>query len=193
MQPISRRYDDIGSIVDDVHALFATFEESSEEHLPLDYFTTQVLKLAVHEWIANLVQHADFGGVKPRVRLSLIPENGRVRCVIEDNSRGFDFVTQSVHQRHQLDKAPHPPDRGRGLLMMIACTENISYGTTSSTSAGGDGFSDPGWFKLEFWISPYRRHTTADDAVVDDLSYGNTGWNDGAFDSPAPHLQRDND
>jgi serine/threonine-protein kinase RsbW len=155
MQQLHRRFDDLDLIIDDVHALFDMLEEEGGEHIPLDYFALQVLKLAVHEWVANLVQHANFDGVEPSVRLLLVPDGARVRCVIEDNSGGFDFASQSEHQRSHLESAPHPPDRGRGLLMMIACTENLSYGMSPSGSAGGDGFSCDGWYRLEFWISPH--------------------------------------
>lgn len=150
--PLVRRfYDDLDTVVDEVHALFSHWEE--DPRAPLDPWGREVLKLAIHEWIANLIQHADFAGRPPQIRLTVLDEEApRLRCVIEDNSRGFDFQHQLVVQEFTLDVAPEPPERGRGLLMMIACTENISYRPV--IDPGGDGIGPPAWQRLEFWISP---------------------------------------
>lgn len=155
MVSVHRSYDDIETAVDEVHALFEEWEDGRSAEAPsppLDPFGLQVMKLAVHEWIANLIQHADFGARKPRLRLAVAPDGSRVRCVIEDNSRGFEFARQIAHQQFALDTAPQPPDRGRGLLLMIACTQNISYQPVPSP--GGDGQSEPPWQRLEFWVAP---------------------------------------
>jgi anti-sigma regulatory factor (Ser/Thr protein kinase) len=167
MSPTHRQYDDLHAVVDDVHALFDRLE-SDEGALPLDAFSLQVMKLAVHEWIANLVQHADFGHITPNIRLAIIPEGGRVRCLIEDNSRGFDFARQVVHQQHHLDVAPAPPDRGRGLLMLIACTENVSYQPILTGGFNGDGLPSARWHRLEFWVSPNTIDSETPDPAFDE-------------------------
>lgn len=148
-QPIQFR--DLGTVVDDLHGLFERWEHSETSALPLDDFSLQVMKLAVHEWVANLVQHADFGVQQPLIQVAIRPNGQRVHCVIEDNSQGFDFDLQLVEQRQVVDTAV-PPDRGRGLLMMIACTEDLRYHQpVASTQAGGQRH------RLEFSISAYRK------------------------------------
>lgn len=173
MSPVHRQYDALEHIVDEVHSLFDWFE-AEESALPLDAFSLHVMKVAVHEWIANLVQHALFGRVPPVIRLAIIPEGRRVRCVIEDNSNGFDFARQVVCQQHQLDVATAPPERGRGLLMLLACTENVSYQPVLIGGSTGDGLPSASWHRLEFWVSP----NTIETAIPDP-----------AFDKPYPNLQ----
>ncbi len=84
-----------------------------------------VLRLTLHEWIANLVQHAAFTGERA-ITLSIDVDGDAVRCAIEDTSAGFDFAGQVEHQRGLLD-APSPSERGRGLLMLVTCAEELEY------------------------------------------------------------------
>ncbi|HYE94575.1 MAG TPA: ATP-binding protein [Rubricoccaceae bacterium] len=125
----AHRFRDLGCVVDDVHALFDRWVEEGTFADALDAVGVEVLKLAVHEWVANLVQHAAFGRRRPEIRLR-VERAGRgvpgLRCVIEDNSNGFDFERQIVRQRGVLG-ADQPSDRGRGLLMLLACTEDLTY------------------------------------------------------------------
>jgi len=177
MTPVHRHFDDLSTVVDDVHGLFVRLENGDGKVLPLESFSLQVMKLAVHEWIANLVQHADFGRQRPGIHLSLLPEGQRVRCVIEDNSDGFDFARQIVHQQHHLDLASEPPDRGRGLLMLIACTENLSYQPLGAASPHRDGLPAAPRHRLEFWISP---HTASEPITLDpsfDAAFGGSRRN----------------
>lgn len=146
MQPEPYRFSDLDTVVDEVHALFEAWDRESALVPPLDPFSVQVMKLAVHEWIANLVQHADFEARPPRIEFAVIPNGRRVRCVIEDNSRGFDFEQQLTCQEAQV-AAEVPPDRGRGLLMMIACTEDLHYEAPPAQRGAGQRQ------RLEFWIS----------------------------------------
>lgn len=155
MSQLHHRFDDLTTVVDEVHALFARLASADAHALDMDPFGLQVLKLAVHEWIANLVQHADFRNCTPEIMLSLLPEGRRVRCIIEDNSSGFDFGAQIEKQRTALATTTVPPERGRGLLIMIACTENLSYRRHASANVGGDG--QPHFMhRLEFWVAPYE-------------------------------------
>ena len=126
--PFVRRFHDLDRIVDEVHALFDLWIEEDAFGDVLDAFGMYVMKLAVHEWIANLVQHAAFPGRTPEIVVTVCTETDALRCIIEDNSDGFDFHNQLDRQTRQVQGA-EPSDRGRGLLMMIACTEDLAYET----------------------------------------------------------------
>lgn len=123
------RFRDLGRVVDDVHALFDQWGKEGRFADTLDPSAVEVLRLAVHEWVANLVQHAAFGRRRPEIRLR-VERAGRaapgLRCVIEDNSDGFDFASQ-VSRQERLVGAPEPSERGRGLLMLLACAEDLTY------------------------------------------------------------------
>ncbi|NNF57468.1 MAG: ATP-binding protein [Rhodothermaceae bacterium] len=127
---IERCYRDLTLVIDEVHALFDEWVEQEQFSAVVDEFGLLVMKLAVHEWIANLVQHADFRGTPPMIRLCIEPEGHGLHCEIEDNSAGFDFREHLTQQRAAVHN-PEPSERGRGLLMLIACTENLSYETAS--------------------------------------------------------------
>ena len=148
-KPIQFR--DLGTAVDELHGLFEEWEHSDSSLLPLDDFGLQVMKLAVHEWVANLVQHADFGDQMPLIQFAIQPDDQRVHCVIEDNSQGFDFNHQLAEQRESVE-ATVPPERGRGLLMMIACTEDLRYHQPRA-----DAPVDRTRSRLEFSISALRQ------------------------------------
>jgi serine/threonine-protein kinase RsbW len=83
-----------------------------------------VSKLLVHEWVANLMQHADFSDDEPEIAIRFEKINGSVRYVIEDNSRGFDLE----RYLNNNDRVNEPmPCRGMGLLMLSACSEELAY------------------------------------------------------------------
>src|SRR5690606_37107327 len=117
--------------IDEVHALFDAWVEDDVFAGVIDEAGLLVMKLAVHEWIANLVQHAVFRHGAPVVLVTVATEDAGVRCRIEDNSDGFDFRSQ-VAQQEGAVFGPEPTERGRGLLMMIACTEDLAYTTTEA-------------------------------------------------------------
>lgn len=149
--PQQIQFKDLGTVVEDLHGVFERWENSEAFLPPLDIFTREVMKLAIHEWVANLVQHADFSDRAPLIQLQIQANGKSVRCEIEDNSRGFDFDLQIAHQRDKVIETTVPPDRGRGLLMMIACTENLRYHQPSlPTSADGH-------HRLEFSISASKK------------------------------------
>ena len=151
LMPKSIQFRDLGTVVDEIHGLFEEWEHSEASLLPIDEFSLQVMKLAVHEWVANLVQHADFGDRAPLIQVGIQPGEERVHCMIEDNSQGFDFDLQLVEQRESMETVV-PPDRGRGLLMMIACTENLRYHQPSVDAQTGRPCH-----RLEFSISAFRK------------------------------------
>ncbi len=145
MPPEPYQFCDLDTVVDEVHTLFEVWEGDHTLAPPLDDFSLQVMKLAVHEWIANLVQHADFEARAPQIAFAVIPNGRRVRCVIEDNSAGFDFERQLGDQEVAVRSTTR--ERGRGLLMMIACTEDMRYEAPPATRDADRRQ------RLEFWIS----------------------------------------
>jgi serine/threonine-protein kinase RsbW len=122
-----------------VHALFDHWENSGIFSPAFDADKVQLMKLAVHEWLANLVQHADFKDRTPDIRLDIMPNGKRVRCVIEDNSEGFDISNRMDERREALSGGP---ERGMGLLILDAATEYMHYNR-----------DDSGRCRLEFSVS----------------------------------------
>lgn len=124
-------FSDLDTVTDEVHALFDVWTEEGRFQNALQEESVDVLRLAVHEWIANLVQHASFSdGVG--ITLDIEPGGDGVRCSIEDTSAGFDFARQVEEQQAILD-APAPSERGRGLLMLMMCTQDLAF----TEAAGG--------------------------------------------------------
>ena len=115
-----QRFSNLGSMIDEIHALFEYWENAGIFSPAFDADKVQLMKLAVHEWVANLIQHADFAGRIPDVKLDVYPNGSRVRCVIVDNSDGFDLGVHLDERRRQLSSLP---ERGMGLLMLNAATE----------------------------------------------------------------------
>jgi len=126
-------------VIDELHGMFEEWEREGALLSHLDPDTIQLFRLAVHEWVANLVQHADFAERNPIVVVDVIPNGRRVRCVIEDNSDGFAFPEQIDVQRNALTPFP---ERGMGLLMLNAATEYFEYSQT-----------EEGHRRLEFTVS----------------------------------------
>jgi len=118
-------FTDLDCVIDDVHALFDAWADDGTFRAVLGEDGLEVLRLAVHEWIANLVQHASFP-CGTRIEVALGVEGNAIRCAIADSSAGFDMATQIERQRAVLD-APAPSERGRGLLMMIQSTDGLTF------------------------------------------------------------------
>lgn len=139
MEVTRQHFMSLHRVIDELHGLFEEWERADALLSHLDPDTIQLFRLAVHEWVANLVQHADFSNREPKITLDVIPNGRRVRCVIEDNSEGFSFSEQIDVQRNALTPFP---ERGMGLLMLNAATEYFEYSQTE------DGSS-----RLEFTVS----------------------------------------
>jgi serine/threonine-protein kinase RsbW len=123
---LTLRFRGLAGAVDELHASFDAWEQDGSLAGSLDHFGRQVLRLAAHEWLANLVQHAAFGRRRPDISLGLTLREDGVHCAIEDNSTGFDFHRQLATQE-QIVGGAQPSERGRGLLMLIACTDDLAY------------------------------------------------------------------
>lgn len=139
MEVTRQHFMELHRVIDELHGLFEEWERADALLSHLDPDTIQLFRLAVHEWVANLVQHADFSNREPNITLNVIPNGRRVRCVIEDNSEGFPFPEQIDVQRNALTPFP---ERGMGLLMLNAATEYFEYSET-----------EDGCRRLEFTVS----------------------------------------
>jgi serine/threonine-protein kinase RsbW len=139
MEVTRQSFKQLDAVIDELHGLFDGWEREGALLSHLDPDTIQLFRLAVHEWVANLVQHADFGSRSPVVVLDVIPNGRRVRCIIEDNSEGFPLDEKLVTQRLALKPFP---ERGMGLLMLNAATEYFEY-----------SLADNGHQRLEFTVS----------------------------------------
>lgn len=130
MTALQYRFTDLQKLTDDTHAIFDAWIDDASEGDPVsdEALTLLRLKLAVHEWMANLVQHARFAGT-PVVSLQVSPlPSGEIECVIEDNSEGFNLESTLEMRQHALHALP---ERGMGLLMLQACSKSLSYAKAS--------------------------------------------------------------
>lgn len=114
----------LDTIIDELHGLFDGWETQLETYNSCSIEALHMAKLAVHEWLANILQHADFGGRRPEVGICVSPHADRIQCVIEDNSEGFDLEGYLLENPKITVVLP---DRGMGLLMLKSCTEELKY------------------------------------------------------------------
>ena len=125
--------------VDALHAQFDAWEDDGGLIQAIGADGLSVLRLAAHEWVANLVQHAAFPD-PAELWLELAVVADGVRCEISDTSRGFDFMEQVDEQQVLLDE-PAPSERGRGLLMLVSCAEDLAFRQASDEAAQQIGFT----------------------------------------------------
>ena len=153
-------FTDLDAVTDQVHDLFDGWSRDAAFAPALGPDGVEVLRLAVHEWVANLVQHATFPS-GARIEMTVEPEGDAVRCVLVDSSVGFDLATQIEHQQSVMD-APAPSERGRGLLMLVTSTDDLSYAPAGPTGPQRLGFlvRDPG---EDFFASLFRPEDLAQD------------------------------
>jgi len=118
-------FTDLDRAVDRFHALCDAWAAGGPYVDLLGQDGLHVLRLTVHEWIANLVQHAHYPGEREIV-FRIFADGDAVRCVIEDTSLGFDFAGQ-IERQQEILSAPAPSERGRGLLMLVTCVEELEF------------------------------------------------------------------
>jgi serine/threonine-protein kinase RsbW len=102
-------------------------DDSSQEGSPVEHGRPSVLRyvqVVLHEWIANMIQHADFGETQPRIEIIVRADQRFVSCSVIDNSRGFNLSDALTTQRNE---ARALPERGMGLRIISACTEQCAY------------------------------------------------------------------
>lgn len=133
-------FHDLTTVIDQVHGLFETWEAEPPSSVATDHGLLHQLKLAVHEWLANLVQHASFENGLTQVSLTIRPEDDGVECVIEDNSNGFVLDAHLNIEPEYLDSLP---ERGMGLLILKICTDGLTY---QRSEYGG-------YNRLQFFVS----------------------------------------
>lgn len=114
-------FDKLEDLIDRVHALFS--EPNPGLPLPSEevWYRTQ---LTVHEWLANLIQHARFETHRPLIELTLRINGEQIECFIDDNSEGFDLDGR-LKANPSIQEAF--PERGMGLHFIRACTRNLRY------------------------------------------------------------------
>ena len=118
-------FTDLDRAVDRLHAICDGWTDDGPIAHLLGADGMHVLRLTLHEWVANLVQHASFAA-EAEILLTIDVQEGAVHCIVEDTSAGFDFAAQIESQRTLLD-APSPSERGRGLLMLVSCAEDLEF------------------------------------------------------------------
>jgi len=138
MSVLAKEYSDLDRALDEVRAIIEGWSSSLDGRAEPTGETIQYTQLVLHEWIANLLQHADFADRSPSIRIRLSTEQAHVRGTVEDNSTGFDLVRRLPATEEPLDDLP---ERGMGLRIIDACTDQLSYHPT-----------DEGLYRFEFSI-----------------------------------------
>jgi serine/threonine-protein kinase RsbW len=123
-------FSDLETALDDTHDLFERWmAEPDPEAADLPNSNTlYYARLALHEWLANLIQHAHFEDGDPEIDLEFETTPRHIHCSIVDNSTGFELETQL---RAQLIQAQPFPERTMGLRIINACAEQLSYDATT--------------------------------------------------------------
>lgn len=124
MDSVTHHFQDLDTLIEQVHGLFDTWEADTDLLASFSLSTLYQVKIAIHEWLANLVQHANFEQDTTDVSLLVKPVDGRIFCAIEDNSDGFVLDEHLEIEPEYLDSLP---ERGMGLLILKICTEDLLY------------------------------------------------------------------
>lgn len=109
---LTLRPTDAAHCIRKLHASMEGWGDSDGWHL---------LRLALHEWTANMLQHATFGPRRPRLTISVKETGRRIEAIVEDNSDGFEFHAVPKAQFQEL------PDRGMGVTLVRMCSNQVEY------------------------------------------------------------------
>ncbi|MFB6249175.1 MAG: ATP-binding protein [Salinibacter sp.] len=123
MSVLAKEYSDLNYALDEVRPVIEEWSASVDGAEPCGE-TIHYTQLVLHEWIANLLQHASFDEQSPSLRIRLACEDQRIRCVVVDNSSGFDLADRLPVEQEAMEDLP---ERGMGLRMIDACTDDLSY------------------------------------------------------------------
>jgi len=129
MSVLAKEYTDLDRALDEVRSTLEEWLDEQDEAAAPNAETVRYTQLVLHEWIANLLQHANFQNRTPTVEIRLASENRHVTCVVFDNSEGFNLVERLPSQEETMDNLP---ERGMGLRIINACTDRLSYTSTES-------------------------------------------------------------
>ena len=132
--------DSLDTIIDRLHELFDRWEKQGAFPPVVEVEMLYRARLVAHEWIAHLVQHADFEGRMPQIAFSVWVEEEKLCCLIADNSCGFKLEAYPSQAPDALYGVM--PEHGMCWLLIEACTERRAY-----RPLGNQGFL------LEFSIS----------------------------------------
>ena len=124
MDSVTHHFQDLDTLIEQVHDLFDTWEGDAQLLGSFSLTTLYQVKIAAHEWLANLVQHANFEQDTTDVSLLIKPVDDRIFCAIEDNSDGFVLDEHLEIEPEYLDSLR---ERGMGLLILKICTEDLLY------------------------------------------------------------------
>jgi serine/threonine-protein kinase RsbW len=127
MSVLAKEYSDLDRALDEVRSVLEDWSDTLDDTSVPRSQTIRYAQLVLHEWIANLLQHADFEDRAPTIRIRLSAEQDQVRCAVIDNSDGFDLAGQLPAQEEAMEDLP---ERGMGLRIINACTEHLSYRPT---------------------------------------------------------------
>ena len=127
MNVLTKKYTDLDRAIDEVQSLSKSWS-AARLNGSLDDETIQCTSLVLHEWIANLHQHADFRDDPPMVEVRLSQQEHRVYCSVTDNSEGFEL---DAHFPTEDDHLEPLPERGMGLRIIKTCTDDLSYTQTN--------------------------------------------------------------
>ena len=130
MSIFTRKYTDLNRALDEVRSVLEKWSAAQKKGSAPKAETVRYTQLVLHEWIANLLQHADFRDRTPTVEIRLSCKNRHIICVVTDNSEGFDLGERLPDEEEIMDDLP---ERGMGLRIINACTDSLSY---TSTEAG---------------------------------------------------------
>jgi len=126
MDPFTKTYTDLDRAIDEVRT-FPDDWPAPHQNSAIDEETLHCTCLVLHEWIANLHQHARFPHDSPKVKIRLTGTAQQVDCSVLDNSDGFDLNSYLPAD----DEDPEAfPERGMGLRIIKACTTKLSYSST---------------------------------------------------------------
>jgi serine/threonine-protein kinase RsbW len=127
MSVLAREYTDLDRALDEVRSVLEEWSPDQDQVPPPNAETVRYTQLVLHEWIANLLQHADFQDRTPTVEIRLTSDDRHVTCVVVDNSEGFDLRARLPAKEETMDDLP---ERGMGLRIINACTDTLSYTST---------------------------------------------------------------
>lgn len=138
MSEFRKEYTDLDRALDEIPSALEEWLDTQKNPRPTED-TVYHARLVLHEWIANLHQHADFEEEPPTVEIHLVSVDRHIDCSVTDNSEGFDLETHLPTKPKELVEVL--PDRGMGLRIINACTKSVSYSPT-----------DDGHHRFEFFI-----------------------------------------
>lgn len=127
MHVFKEEYTDLDYALDEMRSVLSEWSTAREGGASPE--AVRYAQLVLHEWIANLLQHADFSDRKPTIEVCITSEDRHISCVITDNSEGFNLNTHLPSEEDELDELP---EGGMGLRIIHACTDSLSYSSTEA-------------------------------------------------------------